>query len=404
MTRTLGSWTDAFSKYMENKGSPTLFTRWSGIFAIAAALERKVWIKTNKGVLYPNMYIITVGPPGAGKTLATSVAHDFLLALTTGGNDGHHIAPTSVTKASLIDALVAAERKLIRPMENPAVISFNSLIVTSDELGVFLPAYENDFMNVLTNIYDCRVYSETRRTAKINIKMDAPQLSFSAATTPSYLTSLLPEGAWDQGFLSRTMLIYSGAEAPRDLFNGAVYDEALEKLLANDLAEIANLYGQMKITEDAKEAITAWHISGGAPAPSHPKLNHYNTRRTAHLLKLCMVACASSSSELEITLDHFAEALDWLTEAEFVMPDIFKSMKNGGDARVIEECYHYAREMYMKDKDRKPILEHRLFHYLQERTPAHNVERILNVMERAGLLKKQFADVGMGYIPLGKTA
>src|SRR5690606_31276805 len=120
-----------------------------------------------------------------------------------------HIAPTSVTKASLIDALAAAERKIIRPGHDPSIITFNSLVVASDELGVFLPAYENDFMNVLTNIYDCRVYSETRRTSKVSIRMEAPQLNFTAATTPSYLTALLPEGAWDQGFLSRTILIYS---------------------------------------------------------------------------------------------------------------------------------------------------------------------------------------------------
>jgi hypothetical protein len=296
---------------MKNKGSPKLFTRWAGIFAVAAALERKVWIRNNKGILYPNLYVISVGPPGAGKTLATSVAHDFLVDL-----EDHHIAPTSVTKASLIDALAGAERKVIRPMETPAITSFNSLIVTSDELGVFLPAYENDFMNVLTNIYDCRIYSETRRTAKINIKMEAPQLNFTAATTPSYLTALLPEGAWDQGFLSRTMLIYSGAEAPRDLFSGAVYDEALEQRLQDDLHEIGNLFGKMTFTEDAKEAINAWHVQGGPPIPDHPKLQHYNTRRTAHLLKLCMVSSAAQSDGLVIDLEHFTEALDWLLEAE----------------------------------------------------------------------------------------
>lgn len=397
MPRKLGSWTDGFNEYMANKGSPRLFTKWAGIFAIAAALERKVWIRNNKGQLFPNLYVITVGPPGAGKTLSTSVVYDFLSKL-----DQHHIAPTSVTKASLIDALTGAERKLIRPTENPAIISFNSLTVVSDELGVFLPAYESDFMNVLTNIYDCRIYSETRRTAKINIKMEAPQLNFTAATTPSYLTSILPEGAWDQGFLSRTILVYSGGEGPQDLFSGAVYDDKLEAALEHDLQQIGELYGKMVFEEDVKEIITAWHMEGGPPAPTHPKLQHYNTRRTAHLLKLCMIACASSTDNLVITLDHYAEALNWLMEVEAVMPDIFRAMRSGGDGKVMEECWHYLYEVFIKDK--KPVLEHRVYAFLQERTPAHNVERILTVMEKSGLIEKKFGDVGMAYVPKTKAA
>lgn len=382
---------------MRDKGSPDIFVEWAGIFTIAAALERRVWIKTKKGMLFPNMYVVTVGPPGAGKTLATSVAHDMLMTL-----EDHHLAPTSVTKASLIDALVAAERKIIIPGQNPPLVAYNSLIVTSDELGVFLPAYENDFMNVLTNIYDCRVYSETRRTNKLNLKMEKPQLNFAAATTPSYLTALLPEGAWDQGFLSRTMLVYAGADAPSDLFGDSIYDEALEKALLHDLQRLGKLYGKMSFTPEAEQAINDWHKAGGPPTPDHPKLQHYNTRRTAHLLKLCMVACASCGDDLVITLEHYAEALDWLLRAEGVIPDIFKSMKTGGDGRVIEECYHFCYQIYVKEK--KPVLEHRLWSFLQERTPAHNVERILQVMEKAGLLEKKFADVGMGFVPRAKRS
>lgn len=395
MVRKLTSFTDGFNEYMEGKGSPVLFSKWAGIFAVAAALERKTWIRNAKGILYPNLYIITVGPPGAGKTLSTSVIYDFLSEL-----EDHHIAPTSVTKASLIDALAAAERKIIRPTENPAIISFNSLTVTSDELGVFLPAYESDFMNVLTNIYDCRIYSETRRTAKINIKMEAPQLNFTAATTPSYLTSILPEGAWDQGFLSRTLLIYSGGDGPTNLFHAEEFDDKLATNLRHDLHEIGNMFGKMEFEEDVKEALTAWHLAGGPPAPTHPKLTHYVTRRTAHLLKLCMIACASSGDTRVITLEHYSEALGWLLEAEAVMPDIFRAMRSGGDGKVMEECYHYLYEIYVKTK--KMVPEHRVYEFLQQRTPAHNVERILTVMEKSGLIEKKFGETGHAYLPRTK--
>ena len=99
-----------------------------------------------------------------------------------------------------------------------------------------------------------------------------------------------------------------------------------------------------------------------------------------------MVASAASTDEPLITLEHVAEALDWLAEVEAAMPDIFKSMKVGADARAIDEVYHFAMTTYMKEN--KPVLEHRLIHFLQERVPAHSVGRILENMERAKILEK----------------
>jgi hypothetical protein len=198
------------------------------------------------------------------------------------------------------------------------------------------------------------------------------------------------------------MLVYSGAEAPQDIFGDVFSDDEKANDLIHDLKIIGKYYGAMKVTEEAAELINEWHKKGGEPAPDHPKLLHYNTRRTAHLLKLSMAASASDNDSLIINIDHVAEALDWLVEAEGMMPDIFKSMKNGGDGQTIADAYHYLYTIWVKEK--KPVSEHRLFHFLQERTAAPNVVRIAEVMEKAGLVKKQYGDTGMAYIPQAKRA
>jgi len=395
--RKLGSWTDGFNQYMDGKGSPPIFTKWAGIFAIACALERRCFIRNAKGYIYPNIFLLVTGPAGVGKTLATKQARRLLKEV-----NWLHIAPTSVTKASLVDALVVAERKEIYPMETPSILSFNALNVVSNELGTFLPQYDNEFMSFLTDVWDGEEYAETRRTAKISIKMEAPLINLAAATTPSFLTGFLPEGAWDQGFLSRCNIIYSGATGPTSLFAEPVYEKKLEEDLIDDLNVIGKMHGRMTFTEEAKAQIEQWHLAGGPPEPTHPKLVSYNARRTAHLLKLCMVACASSSDDLVITLDHFVEALDWLMEAEGVVPDIFKAMKTGGDGKVMEECWHFLYELWVREK--KAVLEHRLYHFLQERTPAHNVQRILDVMEKSGLITKKFGETGHVYTPSTRKA
>lgn len=203
--------------------------------------------------------------------------------------------------------------------------------------------------------------------------------------------------------MSRVINIYSGETEYTDIFAELDHDSTGWKALVNDLADIYNIWGEFSVTDEVKEAINSWARGGFRPRPDHPKLTHYTTRRLAHLLKLCIIASAAASSDRIITLEHYAEALDWLVEAESYMPDIFKALKVGGDARAIEECWYFAFQYHMKKKELVP--EHLLVTFLGERVPAHSVDRILDVMVRAQLLTKKFMNSGQqGYEPKVRVA
>lgn len=297
-----------------------------------------------------------------------------------------------------MDSLREAERKIVLPQQTPPVVTFNTLLIAANELGVLIPGYDNEFMNTLTDVYDGHRYAESKRSKDLKYVLNAPQLNLIAATTPSYLNNVMPEGAWDQGFISRVLLIYSGESSVSELFADTTLLRLPRQELVHDLKIIANMYGKMMFTEESAGAISAWHKAKGPPAPEHPKLIHYNTRRTAHLLKLCMVASAASSNDLIITIDHYNTALSWLLEAESFMPDIFRSMAAGGDARAIEDTWYYAYQIYVKEK--KSVSEARLIEFLQNRVPAHSVERIITVMVKSGLLEKRVE----GFIPRAKRS
>lgn len=49
---------------------PEIFRQWGGISCVAGASERKVWIRSMKMDLYPNLYTILVAPPGISKSVA----------------------------------------------------------------------------------------------------------------------------------------------------------------------------------------------------------------------------------------------------------------------------------------------------------------------------------------------
>lgn len=396
MSRHYPSFIEGFMSYTEKLPSPALFRRWCALSAISSALERKVWVAPYGAPLYPNTYVILVGPPGVGKSVVTSVVQDLMTSLPS-----HHFASSSLTKAAMMDELTAARRAIVRPGLTPPYVEFNFLSILSNELGVLIPAYDNDFMSALTDIWDGHGYSERRRSNKIEIKMPDAQFNILAATTPGYLSGTLPEGAWDQGFMSRTMMIFSGETILRPLFQNLEVDEAAFKQLKEDIKRISELFGKMSFTPEAASLISEWHMAGGPPAPEHPKLHSYNARRTTHLLKLCMLISVAESDDLIITEEHFISALDLLVETEAAMPDIFKAMNTGGDQRAIEELWYFCMTTYAREK--KPIQEHRILAFLAEKVPAYSVEKILQVMVKAG--KLSLAEIAPpAYKPMPKGA
>jgi len=381
-TRQSTCWIESFLDLTKDLPSPAIFRKWAAISAVAGALERKVWVRSSGKILYPNLYVLLVGPPAVGKTVSLTEVEALWRSITE-----LHVAPSSLTKAGMVDALVEAERSIVRMDKDPPYYKFHSLLVVSREFGVLVPQYEQDFMNHLNDLYDCPpMFEERRRSIKDNAKIANPQVHLLGGTTPSFLQGFLPEGAWDQGFMSRMILVYSGEVMVTDL--GLLSDEEETKLdtakLESDLRQIASLFGKVTWTPEAAELVNRWREGGYAPVPEHRKLLHYNGRRILHLLKLCMVSSAARNNSLLIEKEDFQRALNWLVEVEGFMPDIFKDMANGGDSQAIDDCWYYIYQLYAKEK--KPIAEHRIVYFLKDRVPSHSVMRVLDMMVKSNLL------------------
>lgn len=385
-------------EFCDGLSTADIFRKWSAISCVAGALERKVWVRSRQRPLYPNLYCLLVGGPGTGKTVAIQEIENMWLGLET-----HKVAPTTMTKAALVDKLAAAKRSIVRPGEDPGVVIFHSLLVPSPEWGALVPAYDTEFMNNLTDLYDCRShYTESIRSRADDIKIPNPQLHIIGGTTPHYLQHVLPEVAWGQGITSRQIMVYSGENIRREVFSEAIEPDPAP--LIEELKIIGNLFGQVRFEEAAAKALEAWNMSGGDPQPEHAKLIHYNTRRVAHVLKLCIIASTSRSNDLIITLDDYQRALSWLTEAEEFMPDIFKVMSGGGDSAVLEDTWHYLWSIY--GKKREPIGEARIMAFIGDRAPSHSVERILDLLVKTERLKVTMLDDSgrQMYTPQGKIS
>lgn len=374
--RKCESWIEAFVNYSDNLESSPLFRKWTAISILAATLEQKVWISTSDR-LFPNLYTILVGHPGVGKTRTIMSGRKFLAELPE-----FHIAPTSMKMASLVDALLASKRTIIQ-LPNPAV-EFHSMALLCDEWSAFMHSFDDELVGGLTTFYDVTVpYEHHRRGKDIRIKIPSPQLNILAGSTPSNLLKFMPENAWDQGFTSRVILVFSDERIVGDDFAHQRRD--LPEGMIHDLKVVYSLQGEFTVSKDYQDAVSVWRAQGEGPKPSHPKLVHYNTRRRAHLYKLSMVSAIDRGNELTLRGLDFTNALGWIAEAELTMPRIFEEGTTSIDARAMDEILDFVR------RQGKPVPHHKLVHETAKRVPTHAVLKVLEVMWLSGRLQKSGA-------------
>ncbi len=378
--RKLASWIDAFVDYTNNFESAPIWCKWSAILTVAAVLEQKVWTTTS-APLYPNMYIFLVGDAGLGKSRPITAAESFMSKIKD-----FHLGATSMTMASLVDHLKEGTRVIIRHPEPP--LEYNTLTIVADELSAFMHEYANELIAGLTKFYDCTSYSQGRRVGDIRIKINNPQLNILSGSTPSNLLHFIPETAWEQGFTSRVILIYSNERPMIDVFHTPFRPAPPEML--HDLEIISKLHGQFGWSDEWAKAMHNWKLAGlkvdGHGPPTHPKLKHYGSRRFAHMIKLSMVASIDRGNSLYLEKQDFNRAMGWLLEAEVAMPKIFEGGTGGQDNEAIEEILHFVKTM-------GTAKESQIVNFARTRIRfATNIPNILKVMESGGLIEKCAVD------------
>ena len=380
--RRLDSWIDHFVQATAPIEGPELFKKWTAITTIAAILEQKVWVQTTSPV-YPNLYTFLVAPPGVGKSRIIDVARDLVEFLPD-----PFIAPTSVNAASIIDSIAECKRSLSITTPSPSgpvTISheYNSMAILVGEFGTFMSKYDDDLMAILTDFYNVRPYGQRRRrnaqAGHLKLTIPRPQLNILIGSTPSNLMKFMPENAWGQGFASRILFIFADQKEIVDDF--ASRPDITTTDLVHDLGLINNIVGEFVVTREYRDAINAWREvdENNPPKPTHPRLQHYNSRRKEHLYRLSMVSALDRSDALILDHADFIRAMGWLIEAEQWMPRIFEG-SGSADSAVMDEVWHLVAKT-------GEMNEGKIISYIRQRVPANAVSKILEVMIQSQLLR-----------------
>jgi len=318
--RRLDDWISAFMKYTENSQPPNSFKKWVAISTVAACLQRKCYLEW-EGMLYPNMYIVLVGPSGCGKGTAMRPAERFLREL------GIKLSPEAVTREQLIRRLRKAGAQDITPDSN-SITMHASLTVFSAELAVFLSRDNTQLMSDLTDWYDCRDVWKYETKHEGNDHITNVWVNLIGATTPDLLESTLPQNAIGGGLTSRIIFVYEEKMGKKVIFPFETEEEAeLEGELFHDLEAIRMLQGRFIPDESFLERWADWY--GGDPRcvlERDPRFNGYLSRRATHVLKLSMIMNASRGGGMTLTSEDFDRSLRELEKVERKMMYAFSGV------------------------------------------------------------------------------
>lgn len=335
-----------YRRFSDRSEPPQLFKDWAGVCAVASALGRDSWMDWAEP-LYPNHWVVLVGPGGCRKGTAMAPVKFLLESI------GIPLAADSITRERLFVDLCSNDYQRLpqaKHHSDPSTL-FSVITILSEEFTSFTGTHDNtQFLTDLCRLYECpkRWVYKTKNSG--SSPMEGVCLNLFAGTTPKNIITALPTEAIGSGFSSRIMFVYADRKSQL-VDNPAWNDEekALFDKLVTVLTDISKLKGQFEPTKGWWAAYTSvYHEQEMHPPLTDPRFESYLCRRQAHLIKLSMVMSASARNDMKLTSGDFQRAHELIVRTEESMERVFQGFgKNPvGDIRyLVAEKVRVLREV-----------------------------------------------------------
>lgn len=324
---------------------------------MAAALQRKVYLKWGHSTIYPNQYIILVGPSGQSRkgeaiNISRSMVESIKIPLIGEDNSMESII------VEMKDAITSFTDKGTGRLTFQCAVS-----CLVEELSVLTGQQNTQFLAYLTNWYDSR--DHWKRTTKHQGTDEIMGMCFNllAATAPDWIPYILPREAIGGGFTSRCLFIVESRKSKVVANPNAIKEpEGLRRALARDLEAIHALSGPIEMDKKTLGKYIEWYESQeeetqkGFPALRDQLFQGYMARRASHFFKTMIVMAASRSNDLVIIERDFNRARQMLDIAEKKMPLAFAGI---GKARYANETQLILEFIQQREKvTRAEVLQH----------------------------------------------
>lgn len=327
--RALSSWIASYRQVTEGTESPDSFHLWSALWAVSAALGRKVWLEMGHFAVYPSVYIILTAPPGgARKGSALRVAKKLVQALDL------PTSPDYTTMENMVEEVWEAKQSF--EIGEDTYIHHSYAICSAEFATLFMRETKDSF-TLLTDWYDCADPFRYHTKTSGKYRIDGIYCTMLAASTPQSLGKTIPDVAIGGGFTSRVLFVVESGK-PRWVSNPTLTDEQLRtlKLLAQDLLYIhTHFKGKFTMNAEAIAAYDKWYMSQPETRKtSDPRLLSYLERKGDYVWKVAMLYHVTMKDDQILDAQDINAAITLLDDIEPRMTGAFAGVGNNKNAVV----------------------------------------------------------------------
>jgi hypothetical protein len=405
MTSNEPSLYENFMCYTKGIKSPECFIESAYYWMIGAALQRRVWLHNHEAPIFPNLYIGLCGGPGVGKGIILKPTIDLIqyhkLASTEnstekqldkmlsgaakGGTtpetilllqqakeamahikDAGEQKKTGMTEEKLLfpvgadsttfASIVQQHGQAVRifhtnpcPMAPSGIYTYHSLILTLQEASSLFEKNAKQVVDYLLHAYDCSDYKYKTKTQGTDI-IKRSSLSLLFGTTPDFIRSAFTDQLLGEGFSSRTIFVY-GKDSRFENWRIAEFTPdqqvAKNKILVR-LKELSKAFGQCRMSPEACKFMDEYFIGGpykNEMTKADPKLQHYFARKNLHVQKLALCIHFGDSDSMEIPLDPFLKAFNYLARMEENMIYCLNTKSQNPAGELSRRVLKYIKEL-----------------------------------------------------------
>lgn len=352
--------------------APRDFHVGGALATVALALGNRVSCDGRGRDVYPNVWIVNIGPSGIGKSIPQDVSRRVLERAGLGG----HLLSESFSQEALYDEL----------KEQP-VRMFNI-----QEFSAFLAGLQREYnqgaVAWLTEMFD--VPDVFRRKLRANavrkdtglIELEKPCITILAATAPEWFAETFRQANLRSGFYVR--ILYCPREEREDYVpDPGPVDEAREVALADHLRRLGDLSGKARFGR-VMRSFDAWEEQQRRGLSSvHPDFAGMRSRAGLMVKKMAMLFHASENpTDLEITEADLKRAIAYVQrthdEAErFLSERVAHSRDDAQRLRVLEIVERAGGEV-----DRSKVLR-------DGHMSARDYEQAVKTLEMAGRIQRE---------------
>lgn len=391
--RKCNNWLQTWLEYSSAWEAPERFRLWSGIAAISAVAQRRLFTFVKGQRLYANTYILLIGSPGSGKGNAMKYLAQWLKLMD---GETFKIAPDGLTQRAFYMTLEQALQVPSGPESEQ-----HSLSAFIEELGVFLRPGDNEFVYSLCHIYDCPQKFHYKTASAGENFANNSSFSMLSACTPKALRDIFSEDAMELGISARTIIIFADEKVEVPIFGKRKQDEKAKKDLTYDLDRMLELPGaEYQFDSDAAQALVNWSSGGFPPVPKDPRFEHYNSRRFVQIVKLCMIFALSKRDDPVILLEDFNEVKSIILEAERYMPKAIETLGANPLLAQQQAALKYVNMIHLKFN--RHTEEHELIDQLSRDVAPHLIKDLIDGVSNAKWVTAIGTAPNRKFFPRGK--